>query len=46
MRFPVNEIYVSQKFSNTHRGIDLGWFNNPNQPVYSACDGKVIDIQK
>ena len=46
MRFPVNEIYVSQKFSNTHRGIDLGWFNNPNQVIYSACDGKVIDIQK
>ena len=46
MKYPVNEIFLSQKFSNTHRGIDLGYFDNPNQPVYSVCSGKVIDIQK
>ena len=46
MRYAVNEIFISQKFSKSHRGIDLGWFDNPHQPVYSVCDGKVIDIQK
>jgi hypothetical protein len=46
MRYPVNEIYIANKFSSTHRGIDLGFFDDYNQPVYSANSGKVISIQK
>lgn len=43
MRYPVNEIFISQGFNrNTHRGIDLGYFDNPNQPVYSVENGTVI----
>lgn len=43
MRYPVNEIFISQGFNrNTHKGIDLGYFDNPNQPVYSVDNGTVI----
>lgn len=46
MRYPTNDIYISQRFSKTHRGIDLGYFDNPNQPIYSVTSGKVISIEK
>ena len=45
MRYPVNFIYISLPFSNSHRGIDLGWGNDPHQPVYSVADGQVIYYQ-
>lgn len=45
MRAPTNYIAIAQKFSSTHKGIDLGWnskYYGKNQPIYSADDGVVI----
>ena len=46
MRYPVKQIFISQGFSNNHKGIDLGYFDNENQPVYAIENGEVIYIQK
>ena len=46
--YPVKYIYISQGFSKTHLGIDLGWekgiCGGKNQPVYAPGDGEVIKI--
>lgn len=48
LRYPVNFIYISQGFSKTHKGIDLGWkkgvCGGKNQPVYAPGDGEVIKV--
>ena len=44
-RYPVNYVAITQEFSNTHRGIDLGWnslHGGSHQPIYASQDGKVI----
>ena len=43
-RYPVNYIYISQYYSNSHRAIDLGWssrYYGPNQNIYACYDGVV-----
>lgn len=45
MQYPVNYIYISQGYSTSHRGIDLGWsskYGGRNQPIYAIEDGIVI----
>lgn len=42
MRSPLNFMGITQKFSNKHKGIDLGWNNNYggiHAPVMSADNG-------
>lgn len=48
MKYPVNYIKITNSYSNSHRGIDLGWHESigPNQPVYSCDEGVVISIEK
>lgn len=46
LRFPVDLIGITKQFSDTHRGIDLGWRDNPNVPVYAAGSGKVISAKQ
>lgn len=41
-RYPLNFIGITQGFSNSHKGIDLGWHKTHNAPVYAAADGQVI----
>lgn len=42
MRCPLDYMAITQKFSKSHRGIDLGWHNEHNRPVYACDDGVVI----
>lgn len=45
MRYPVNYIAITQKFSSSHKGIDLGWnskHGGKNQPIYAVDDGEII----
>lgn len=49
MRYPVNYVGVTNKFSKSHKGIDLGWnskFGGKNQPIYAVEDGVVIYNRK
>ena len=39
---PVTEGWLSQKFSSSHKGIDIGWCNIENCPVRAWNDGFVI----
>lgn len=45
LRFPVDVIGITKHFSATHRGIDLGWADIPNPPIYAAGSGKVISAR-
>lgn len=43
-RFPVNYVYVSQTFKNSHKAVDLGWsskYYGQNQDIYACYDGTV-----
>ena len=42
MRCPIDYVSIPQTFSLKHRGVDFGWYNHHNQPVYSCESGKVI----
>jgi len=44
MRYALNWIFISNPFTDSHRGIDLGWCDDtgPHAPVYSVADGTVI----
>ena len=42
MRFAVDFIYISNPFTEKHRGIDLGWGSDKNQPVFAVCSGTII----
>lgn len=44
LRFPVQFIGVTTYYSNNHQGIDLGWHNKPDEPIYACADGKVTNI--
>ena len=46
MRYPINDIFISQNFNKNHRGLDLGYFDDKNQPIYSVSSGKVIGVLK
>lgn len=39
---PVPEGWVSQKFSSSHKGIDIGWCDLENCPVRAWNDGYVL----
>ena len=43
LRYPVNYVAVTQPFTATHRGVDLGWKDSPLTPVCAAADGVVVD---
>lgn len=45
MRFPVNSINVRTKFGS-HKGVDLGWVDDKNQPIFAIDSGEIIAIQK
>lgn len=42
MRCPLDYMKINQKFSKKHKGIDLGYYNQHNRPVYAVDDGEVI----
>lgn len=42
LRFPTDYIGITQPYSKTHPGIDLGWKTDKYPPIYSADDGVVI----
>lgn len=44
MRCPVDKISIVRGFSNSHKGVDFGWYSkgNENQNVYACEDGVVI----
>ena len=45
-RYPVNYIYISQYYSNSHKALDLGWSSKhygPNQAIYACFDGQIIE---
>lgn len=47
-KFPLKYIAITQLFSSTHKGIDLGWNRNQggkNVPVYAADDGVVYSTK-
>lgn len=47
-KFPLKYIALTQLFSSTHKGIDLGWNRNQggkNVPVYAADDGVVYSTK-
>lgn len=42
MKCPLSYMSITQKFSKKHRGLDLGWHDQHNRPVYACDDGIVI----
>lgn len=42
--FPLNYVYVTQKYSTNHPAIDLGWKDNPNMPIIAIENGVVSNI--
>lgn len=42
MRSPLDYMDIKQKFSKTHKGLDLGWHDKHNKPVCAIDDGEVI----
>ena len=42
MKAPLSYMKITQGFSKNHRGIDLGWHDQHNRPVYACDDGIVI----
>lgn len=42
LRFPTDYVGIIQKFSATHKGLDLGWKSDPIMPIYAPDDGVVI----
>lgn len=42
MRCPVNRISIVRGFSSSHLGVDFGYGDTHNQPVYAIDDGIVI----
>ena len=45
IQYPVNIINIRQLKSNSHKGMDLGWDDNKNQPIYSISDGEVVYLK-
>ncbi len=46
-RYPVNYIAITQYFTDSHKGLDLGWnskYGGNNQAVYASNDGEVYDV--
>ena len=43
LRYPVNYVGITQYYSPSHRGIDLGWNQTPSEPILAAADGLVAD---
>ena len=37
LRYPVNFVGITQYYSDRHKGIDLGWKDTPDDPVFAAC---------
>ena len=49
LKYPVNYITITGYYeSGKHYALDLGWSNTygPNQPIYAAADGEVIEVRK
>lgn len=44
--YPVDYISITTGFSSDHQAIDCGWWGDtPDRPIYSVCDGKVLEIR-
>lgn len=43
-QYPVNYIGITWGYSDDHKSIDLGWYDDPNMEVYSCGDGYVDKI--
>jgi hypothetical protein len=42
-QFGITKGFVADKpKENGHAGIDIGWYSNPNQPIYACHTGKVV----
>jgi hypothetical protein len=42
-QFGTTKGFVADKpKENGHAGIDIGWYSNPNQPIYACHTGKVV----
>lgn len=44
LMFPVNFIGITTYYSQNHQGVDLGWHDKPDEPIYACADGKVTNI--
>jgi murein DD-endopeptidase MepM/ murein hydrolase activator NlpD len=44
-KFPLDYIGITQTFSSSHRGVDLGWHNYQGEPVYASADGVVYSTK-
>lgn len=44
LKYPVNFIGITQGYSESHKSIDLGWHNKPNEEIYSCEKGIVNAI--
>ena len=43
--YPVNVINITGLYTNSHFGLDLGWWDNYNPDIFSIGSGKVIDLE-
>lgn len=42
-QFGITKGFVADKpKENGHAGIDIGWYSNPNQPIYACHTGKIV----
>lgn len=41
LKYPVAFVGITQYYSSRHRGMDLGWWDTPDPPVYAAGEGVV-----
>lgn len=42
-QFGVTKGFIADKpKENGHAGVDIGWYSNPNQPIYACHAGKVV----
>lgn len=44
LKYPLNFIGITQGYSESHKSIDLGWHNKPNEEIYSCEKGIVSAI--
>jgi hypothetical protein len=46
MRYPLKYIGITQSYSSTHKGLDLGWHIITKIPIFASEDGLVVEVQK
>ena len=46
LTYPVNYIGITQSYSSTHKGLDLGWHITTKIPIYASEDGLIVEVRK